>query len=298
MTAEPDAPNFAGVPGTADCDPARARVVFVQAPYEGSVSYGGGAAHGPAALLAASRQVETHDEETGVDLQSLSFALGPVVEPEAGEDPRSYAARVQAAVRGVVKRGAVPFTLGGEHSVTIGAVRAVRERHPGAHVLSIDAHADLRDAFEGSDHSHACVMRRLVEGGPVTIVGVRSYSGAEARFAAGEKRVRLVPARAVHRGLVSLEELVSSLGDPVYVTFDVDGLDPSVIPATGTPEPGGLSWDDAVALLREVLARRTVVGMDVVELAPSPGSHVSEFAAARLAAKMLSYLPPSPMKEA
>jgi agmatinase len=221
-----------------------------------------------------------------------------VVEPEDGEDPKSYAARVQAAVRAVVKRGAIPFTLGGEHSVTIGAVRAVRERHPGAHVLSIDAHADLRDSFEGSDHSHACVMRRLLEGGPATVVGVRSYSGAEARFAATGRGLRLVPARSVHRGLVSLEELVSSLRDPVYVTFDVDGLDPSVIPATGTPEPGGLSWEDAIALLREVLSRRTVVGMDIVELAPAPGSRVSEFAAARLAAKMLSYLPPPPMKGA
>lgn len=298
MTSEPDAPNFGGVPGTADCDPAKARVVFVQAPYEGSVSYGGGTAGGPAALLEASRQVETHDEETGIDLLDLSFALGPVVEPARDEDPASYAGRVQAAVRGVVERGAVPFTLGGEHSVTIGAARAVRERHPGAHVLSIDAHADLRDSFEGSDHSHACVIRRLLEGGPATIVGVRSCSGAEARFAAGEKRVRLVPARSVHRGLVSLEELAGSLRDPVYVTFDVDGLDPSVIPATGTPEPGGLSWDVATELLREVFARRTVVGMDIVELAPLPGSHVSEFAAARLAAKMLSYLPPVPMKEA
>ncbi|HMB70869.1 MAG TPA: arginase family protein, partial [bacterium] len=167
-----------------------------------------------------------------------------------------------------------------------------------AHVLSIDAHADLRDSYEGSDHSHACVIRRCLEGGPATIVGVRSYSGEEARFAAGEKRVDLVPARSVHRGLVSLKELVSSLGDPVYVTFDVDGLDPSVIPATGTPEPGGLSWDDALALLREVAARRTVVGLDIVELAPVEGVHVSEFAAARLAAKMLSYLPTVPMKEA
>jgi agmatinase len=141
---EPDAPNFGGVPGTAGCDPRKARVVFVQAPYEGSVSYGGGTAAGPAALLEASRQVETHDEETGVDLQDLSFALGPVVEPKRDEDPASYAARVQAAVREVMERGGVPFTLGGEHSVTIGAVRAVRERHPGAHVLSIDAHADLQ----------------------------------------------------------------------------------------------------------------------------------------------------------
>lgn len=295
--AEPQVDNFAGVASRSDGDPEAARVVILQAPFEGSVSYGGGTASGPAALLEASLQVETHDEETGVDLEDLSFALGTVIGP-AGSDPAAYAGRVQEAVRAVVARDRIPFLLGGEHSVTIGAVRAVRERHARAHVLSLDAHADLRDSYQGSDHSHACVMRRLVEDGPVTIVGVRSYSGEEARFAAGERRVRLVPAREVTGGSFCVDDLVSSLGDPVYVTFDVDGLDPSVVPATGTPEPGGLGWEDALGILRGVFARRRVVGLDVVELAPTAGSRVSEFAAARLAAKMLTYLSGLPMKGA
>jgi agmatinase len=283
------APNFAGVGSRSSSDPGKARVVIVQAPYEGSVSYGAGTSRGPAAILEASRQVETHDDETGVDLEGLSFALGPTV-PPGERGPREYAEAVRAAVAEVVAAGRVPFVLGGEHSVTIGAVRAVRERHPGAHVLSIDAHADLRDTYEGSDHSHACVCRRLLQRGPVTIVGVRSYSAEEAGFAAGAKGLSMIPAREVSGPAFRPDDLVSSLGSVVYVTFDVDGLDPSVIAATGTPEPGGIGWDAALAILATVFRRRTVVGMDVVELAPAPGSHVSDFAAARLAAKMLCYL--------
>jgi len=289
MTDEATFPNFGGVPGRAGGDPARADVVFVPAPYEGSVTYGAGAAGGPAAILAASRQVETRDDETGVRLEELSFALGPAIVPRPGERPREYAAGLERAVGDVVQGGRVPFVLGGEHSVTIGAVRAVRARFPRAHVLSIDAHADLRDAYDGDDHAHACVMRRLHAGGPVTVVGVRSYSSAEAEFAASADGVTLVPARAVTRQGVGPREIVDGLGADVYLTVDVDGLDPSIVPATGTPEPGGLGWWDVLDLLRVLFASRRVVGMDLVELAPAPGVHVSDFAAARLVAKMLSY---------
>jgi agmatinase len=251
--------------------------VFVQAPYEGSVTYGGGAAGGPAAILEASRQVETRDEETGVLLEELAYALGPVVSPAPGERPKAYSERVGGAVRDVVAAGKVPFVLGGEHSVSIGAVRAVREAHPQAHLLSIDAHGDLRDRYDGDDHSHACVVRRLLEGGPATVVGVRSYSADEARFAAETPSLKLVPARAILRDGVRPASLVEGLGPSVYVTVDVDGLDPSVVPATGTPEPGGLAWWDVLELLREVFARRRVVGMDVVELAPEPALRSADF---------------------
>lgn len=280
--------NFGGVATRSGADPAAARTIFVSAPYEGTVSYGGGTARGPAAILEASRQVETRDDETGVDLEELSFALGPTVLP-SDDPPDVYARRLEQAVRDVVGLGAKPFVLGGEHSVTIGAVRAVREEHGPVHVLSLDAHADLRDEYEGHDHSHACVMRRLLPGGGGTIVGVRSYSAEEARFAAGRKDVRLVSAREATSPSFDAAAFVASLPAKLYVTFDVDGLDPSVVSATGTPEPGGLRWWDALAILREVFLRRTVVGMDVVELAPVDTSRVSDFATARLVAKMLSY---------
>jgi agmatinase len=280
--------NFGGVESRSGGDPEQAEVVFVQAPVEGSVSYGGGTGAGPSAILHASRQVETYDDETGIRLEDLSFAVGPVVTPTT-DDPEAYAAQVQQAVRPIVQSGRVPFVLGGEHSVTIGAVRAVREKHAKAHLLSIDAHADLRDSYGGSTHSHACIVRRLMDGGSATIIGVRSYSGEEARFAATASGLTMIPAREAMRESFHVDEFVASLGDLVYVTFDVDGLDPSIVGATGTPEPGGLSWFRALEILEAVFRRRRVVGLDVVELAPTAGSQVSEFATARLVAKMLSY---------
>ena len=289
MEEEANFPNFGGVATRADGDPGRADVVIVQAPYEGSVSYGLGTAGGPAALLEASRQVETRDEETGVGLEDLSYALGATVVPKPGERPREYSEGVEIAVGRVAAAGRLPFLLGGEHSVTIGAARAVRRHFPRAHVLSIDAHADLRETYDGDDHAHACVMRRLHADGPVTIVGVRSYSHDEATYARDARDLTLLPARRVTRDGVTAGEIVGSLGPEVYLTVDVDGLDPSIVPGTGTPEPGGLGWWDVLELLRELFAKRRVVGMDIVELAPIPGTHVSEFAVARLAAKMLSY---------
>lgn len=282
-------PNFAGIPSRAGGRPGDARVVLLPAPFEGTASYGRGQADGPRAILDASRQVETHDDETGAELEELSFALGPEIAVDAGTDARAYCVRVEGAVAAVVAGGKLPFVLGGEHSVTIGAVRAVRELHPEMHVLSIDAHADLRESYEGSDHSHACVGRRVLEGGPFTAVGVRSLAAEEAAFAGTARGLRLVSAREIVAGRITPDGVVAGLGDPVYVTVDVDGLDPSVIPATGTPEPGGLGWWDVLDLLRTLFAARKVVGMDLVELAPVSGSHVSDFAAARLVAKMLTY---------
>jgi agmatinase len=193
------------------------------------------------------------------------------------------------AVRPIVIDQRIPFVLGGEHSVTIGAVRAVRATYPDAHVLSIDAHADLRNEYGGTKFSHACVCRRLLEGGPVTIAGVRSYSAEEADFADQAEGLQLISAHDILCRKTSPKKIASSLGKQVYVTVDVDGLDPSVMPATGTPEPGGLRWWDVLEILRRVMKKREIVGMDLVELAPMPGNRVSDFAAARLAAKMMTY---------
>jgi agmatinase len=232
--------------------------------------------------------VETFDEETGVDLEQLSFALGPVIRP-GGPDPADYVRRVQSGVRPIVQEGKLPFVLGGEHSVSIGAVRAVREVHPAAHFLAIDAHADLRDRYEGYDCSHACVARRVHEGGAVTVLGVRSYSAAEAEYAARAEDLTLVPARTALSAAFSASAFVGALGEEVYVSVDVDGLDPAVIADTGTPEPGGLTWMLTLDVLAEVARRRRIVGLDLVELAPTPAGRASAFAAARLAAKMITY---------
>jgi agmatinase len=280
--------NFGGVASRSAGQAGDSRIVIVQAPYEGTVSYGGGTSKGPKAILDASLQVETRDEETGVDLETLAYSLGPVVEGE-GILAEEYAQRVDDAVRPIALDKRIPFVLGGEHSVTIGAVRAVRALVPDAHVLSIDAHADLRNEYGGTTYSHACVCRRLLESGPVTIVGVRSYSAEEAEFAAQAEGLQLISAHDVLSGKTSAKKIASSLGKRVYVTVDVDGLDPSIMPATGTPEPGGLRWWDVLEILRRVMKKREIVGMDLVELAPIPGNRVSDFAAARLAAKMITY---------
>jgi len=280
--------NFGGLASLSGGRAQDSRIVIVPAPYEGTVSYGGGTSKGPQAILEASLQVETRDEETGIDLENLSYSLGAVV-PGEGVLAEEYAQRMEDAVRPLAVDGRIPFVLGGEHSVTIGAVRAVRSVLPHVHVLSIDAHADLRNEYGGTTHSHACVCRRLLEGGPVTIAGVRSYSAEEAEFAASAKRLRMISARDVLSGKTSAKNIVSSLGKQVYVTVDVDGLDPSIMPGTGTPEPGGLRWWDVLEILRRVMKKREVVGMDLVELAPLQGNRVSDFAAARLAAKMITY---------
>ena len=280
--------NFGGVASRSAGQAADSRIVIVQAPYEGTVSYGAGTSKGPKAILEASLQVETHDEETGEDLEDLAYSLGPVVEGD-GMLAEEYAQRVDDAVRPIVIDKRIPFMMGGEHSVTIGAVRAVRAVLPDVHVLSIDAHADLRNEYGGTPYSHACVCRRLLEGGPVTIAGVRSYSAEEAEFAAQAQGLTLISAHDILLGKTSAKKIASSLGKRVYVTVDVDGLDPSVMPGTGTPEPGGLRWWDVLEILRRVMKKREVVGMDLVELAPMPGNRVSDFAAARLAAKMITY---------
>ena len=186
------------------------------------------------------------------------------------------------------------LALGGEHSITPGPVAAYAARVAGLSVLQIDAHLDLREAYEGDPHSHASAMARVVERGvPVVGVGIRNVAEEEVPAMRGP-RYRCFPAREVAgrpgggRG-GWFEAVVEALSDDVYVTFDVDGLDPGVVPGTGTPEPGGLSWYEATGLLRAVAARRRIVGADVVETAPITGQRVSEFAAARLAYKILCY---------
>jgi agmatinase len=203
-------------------------------------------------------------------------------------------ARVQAAVARIVAAGKLPVVLGGEHTVTIGPVRAVAAAAPLA-VVQVDAHADLREGFHGSPYSHACVMRRLVEetGCELYQVGIRSLSAEEDSFIRGNAgTVRTFFAEEIHADVAGawLGDLAARLaGKRVYLTIDVDGLDPSVVPATGTPEPGGLSWRQALALLDAVAgAARAVVGLDCVELAPSPGLHAADFAVAKLLYRAIS----------
>jgi agmatinase len=283
-----DPANFLGLPA-GQADPRTARYVVLPVPYEGTVSYEAGTAAGPAAILAASTQVELFDEET---LREYHLAGVATAEPvPSAADPAGQMARVRAAAGPHLDAGRFLLTLGGEHSITAPVVAAAAERFEGLCVLQIDAHADLRSEYEGTPHSHAAVMRRVMElTGPDRIVqvGVRSLSAEEAAECP-EQVARLITPHIVRARPDWIDLVLARLTGPVYVTIDIDGFDPAEAPGTGTPEPGGLRWHEVTGLLRRVCAERRVVAGDVVEVRPLPASVQTEFLAARLTAKIVAY---------
>ena len=261
-----------------------ARVVVLPAPYDFSTTYQSGTRWGPRAILAASQNMELWDEELGATFRSGIHTL-PEIEPTAA-GPEAMAERVEQAVGWILDRGKLPVLLGGEHSLTAGAVRAAAKRTRGLSVLQLDAHADMRDRYLDSPYSHACVMRRVREIVPAVSVGIRSMSEEEAR--SFEREPAPVWSTRTFRALAGrFEPILKALTDQVYVTFDLDALDPGILPGTGTPEPGGLDWYEAVDLLAAVARRSRIVGFDVVELAPIPGQVASDFLAARLTYRMM-----------
>jgi agmatinase len=263
---------------------AAARAVVLPVPYDFTTTYQGGARLGPRAILTASQNMELWDEEIGAVYRAGIHTL-PELEP-AAEGPGPMVARVEQAVAWILEQGKLPAILGGEHSITAGAVRAAARHHPALSVLQIDAHADMRDRYLGSPHSHACVMRRVREMVPAASVGIRSMSEEEAHHL--ERHPAPLWSVRQFRALQGRwEPILSALSGEVFVTFDLDGLDPSALPATGTPEPGGLDWYEAVDLLRAVSERARIVGFDVVELAPLPGQVASDFLAARLVYRLI-----------
>jgi len=275
--------TFLGIPASAAAR-ASARVVVLPIPFEATTSYGSGTRDGPAAILAASRQVETYDPDLDVDLAEAPIHTAAPLAPDF-TSPSAMTDRIHAGARRFVADGKWVLGLGGEHSVTLGLARAAAEVHGPLSILQIDAHLDLRDTFEGTPHSHACVMRRCLDEGHRTVhVGIRNVCREEADLVR-DRDVPVFYARECAGDDAWIDRAVQALADPVYVTFDVDGLDPSVIRTTGTPEPGGLGWWPAMTLLERVFARRRVVGADVVELCGA-GDRAGEFAAARLAARL------------
>jgi agmatinase len=262
---------------------ANARAVVLPVPYDFTTSYQGGTRLGPAAIIAASRNMEMWDEEVGPVYRAGIHTL-PELEPTAAS-PEAMVARVEQATDWILEQGKLPAILGGEHSITTGAVRAAHRRYPKLSVLQIDAHADMRDTYLDTPHSHACVMRRIREMVPAASVGVRSLSEEEAEYLAANPAPIWSTRR--FRALGSPDPVLDALTDDVFVTFDLDGLDPGILPATGTPEPGGLDWYEAVDLLAAVASRKRIVGFDVLELAPTVGQAASDFLAARLVYRMI-----------
>jgi agmatinase len=276
-----------GAPDAPYCDPGTARVTIIPAPLEYSVCYMKGTAQGPQAILNASSQMELYDEELDLCPIEVGVYTRPVLD-YSGMDHATALKTTGDAVREVLQRGQLPFTFGGEHSLSAPVIAAVHEAYPDLTVVHIDAHGDLRNEFEGTMLSHAAIERRVVDMGiPLLEIGIRSFSPEEAAFMKTQPDVAIVWAYKMARGLATIPW--QRLGQHTYVTIDLDAIDPSEMPAVGTPEPGGLSWYQVLDLFREICQRTTVVGMDLVELCPMAGQTHADFLAARLAYKMIGY---------
>ena len=283
--------GFLGLPLELARSYADARAVVIPYGLEASVSYGGGTEAGPQAMLDASKEVELFDEEFW---REPVADYGVVTAREPSIDASDIAASLHklAAMTGaVLDDGKFPIVFGGEHSITPGAIRPFLERFPDLHILHFDAHADLRDGYKGEHFSHAAAIRRVLDHPtvPIVSVGIRNISKEEIPFL-DANRHRITIHWGKDRRLYDYSEIVAPLaGKPIYLTFDLDGFDSSAMPSTGTPEPGGIFWEDAVGIISRAAKIGTIVGADINELAPIAGLHGPDFLAAKLAYKILNY---------
>lgn len=270
---------------------AAARVVILPVPFDATTCYRPGTREGPQAIIDASRNLELYDPELRRSPYRAGIHTLRAVEPVMG-DAAAMVDRVERVAGHLLDRGKLVVTLGGDHSIAIGVVRAFAARYPGMSVLQIDAHADLREEYEGTSLSSATIMHRVLDVCPRTAqVGIRSLSEPEAQLVE-ERKLPLWLASHIHAQTFCGErawiaEVVRALSDEVYITVDVDAFDPALVPGTGTPEPGGLGWYDVLALLAAVAEQKRIIGCDVVELSPLVEGHVSPVVAAKLAYKLI-----------
>lgn len=278
------APEFSSFEGS--------RVVILPVPYDATMSWQPGTRHGPKAIIEASTHLELFDEE----LQSEPYRVGihtlnPLEPSTSG--PEETIQRVEQAFSFILDHEKFPVMLGGEHSITLGAVRALLKRHKALSVLQLDAHADLRDRFSGSPFSHACVARRIYELGVSLVqIGPRGLSTEEANYLKDASNITTALAIDIQQDSSRIDEALARLKSPMYITIDLDVFDPAVCPAVGTPEPGGLDWYTVLGILKRVSKSHEVLGFDVVELCPIPGLIAADFLAAKLVYKLISYLGP------
>ena len=266
------------------CNENTSRVVVLPVPYDGTSTWVKGSDKGPEALMDASANMELYDIETNSEVYLHGIYTAPAIEENSS--PEAMVSITEQHTTDYLNKGKFVVTVGGEHSVSIGPIRAYAKKFDNLSVLQIDAHADLRDSYEGSKNNHACVMARAQDVCPIVQVGIRSMD-------VGEKD-RLEPNRVfwAHQIMDNddwMDKAIDLLTDDVYLTIDLDGLDPSILPSTGTPEPGGLMWYQTLAFLRKLVAKKNLVGFDIVELCPNPIEKSSDFTAAKLLYKILSY---------
>lgn len=268
--------NFLGLN---EQDYQKSRVVVLPVPYSSTAYWKAGTKDGPQAIIEASRHIELYDIGTKKDPSKEGIFTMPLLEPSKNS-PEETITRIKSVINKLLEDKKFPFMLGGEHSITLGAVQAFKDKLSDFSVLQIDAHADLRDEFEGTRFHHACVMKRVKELGlSITQVGVRSNSEEEKI----EKDVFLAPE-------LPIDKIIATLKENVYLTIDLDALDPSIMPSVGTPEPGGLGWYELLRLVEQLAQKKKIIGADVVELDPIPGFHAPDFLAAKLVYKIISYI--------
>lgn len=263
-------------------------VVILPVPYEGTTTYKKGTCKGPSALIDASRNMELFDEVLGFETFHVGIHTHEEIPP--AQTPEAMTSVLIEQVSEHLADGKFVVTIGGEHSITLGPVQAHAHSKSGLSILQLDAHADLRDSYEGTQYGHGCIMRRCVPFGPITQVGIRSLSVEEADFLEETATVTTFYAHELRDMAARRDEIVSTLTDEVYVTIDLDVFDPAVMSATGTPEPGGLGWYAVTDLLAKVIEEKDVVGFDVVELLPTSGLHACDFLAAKLVYRLLGHL--------
>lgn len=283
--------GFLGLhPEDAPVRPEDAEVVIVPFGLEASVSYSGGTSKGPQAMIEASKQVELFDEELWCE-SFRRMSIATMKEFPVKKKLEEAVEQLEAITQTLLDAGKFPMIFGGEHSITAGSIRPFARKYKDLAILHFDAHADLRDGYDGEHYSHASALRRCLDNPELSLVsvGIRNISAEEIPFLeANRHRVEIFWGK--DRKSWDVQKIVSSLkGRPIYVTFDVDGFDASLMPATGTPEPGGIFWEEAVEIIRAASEVGTIVGADINELAPIEGLHYCDFLAAKLAYKILGY---------
>jgi agmatinase len=282
--------NFLGL-SEEDSNFNSAKIVILPIPYEPTASYRGGTKDGPRAILNASRYVESYDDEFDTEIYRIGIHTRPELDPDLDTLEKTIN-RIETAAHEIINQDKFLIGLGGEHSVTLGLVKAYQKKEPKLSVLQLDAHADLRDHYEGTSFSHACVMRRIQELGIPTVgIGIRSLSQEEANYLKKHPgKAAIYSSQKVKQERDWISQIIATLHSPVYVSIDIDVFDPAFVPGTGTPEPGGLDWFEITELLSAVSKKVDIIGFDVVELSPLSGQVVSEFLAARLIYKFINYL--------
>lgn len=290
--------NFLGLPPE-HSNYSDAGVLVLPLPFEATVSYGSGARHGPVAIIEASQQVELFDREFDRE-PALEYGVHTMAALDLSKDPSAAVDAIAAATRAAAATGKLVVGLGGEHTVSVGFGRGLLEALGGPlTVVQLDAHSDLRDTYEDTPYSHACIARRLLDMPGIEQVlqlGIRSVCSEEVEFVRSHpQQARVWYSEQVHAGDWRSEFVQRVQGRRVYLTIDVDGLDPAIVPSTGTPEPDGLTWAETLDILRTLTQHATVVGLDCVELAPVDNLHAADFAVAKLLYKTISYVKCGPL---